>query len=284
MNDKRSLPKAFLAGALSGTCSTILFQPLDLVKTRIQAQAIPTTATGNGGMFYTFYSVVRTDHVSGLWRGLVPSIYRCVPGVAMYFCSLHGLTSLFGTENPSPMQSIALGASARSVAGICLLPITVVKTRYESGKFNYKNMQDAFVSIWRSEGSKGLYSGLLATVARDAPFSGLYLMFYTQIKRRARDLLQVRDLSSRQNFTCGLIAGFLSSIVTQPADVVKTRLQLNPYKYASNKDAVLCILKDNGVEGLFRGLIPRTIRRAFMAAMAWTVYEEVMRYFQLKSQ
>lgn len=29
------------------------------------------------------------------------------------------------------------------------------------------------------------------------------------------------------------------------------------------------------MEGLFRGLIPRTLRRTFMAAMAWTVYEEV---------
>jgi solute carrier family 25 protein 38 len=30
--------KAFLAGSLSGTASTILFQPLDLVKTRLQSQ------------------------------------------------------------------------------------------------------------------------------------------------------------------------------------------------------------------------------------------------------
>ena len=30
--------KAFLAGSLSGTCSTLLFQPLDLVKTRVQQQ------------------------------------------------------------------------------------------------------------------------------------------------------------------------------------------------------------------------------------------------------
>ena len=30
--------KAFVAGSLSGTCSTVLFQPLDLVKTRIQQQ------------------------------------------------------------------------------------------------------------------------------------------------------------------------------------------------------------------------------------------------------
>lgn len=31
---------AFLAGATSGTCSTLLFQPLDLVKTRMQIHAL----------------------------------------------------------------------------------------------------------------------------------------------------------------------------------------------------------------------------------------------------
>merc|ERR1711972_25384 len=32
--------KAFLAGSMSGTCSTLLFQPLDVLKTRLQSSAI----------------------------------------------------------------------------------------------------------------------------------------------------------------------------------------------------------------------------------------------------
>ena len=31
----------------------------------------------------------------------------------------------------------------------------------------------------------------------------------------------------------------------------------------------------DGMTGFWRGIIPRTIRRTLMAALAWTVYEEV---------
>ena len=34
-------------------------------------------------------------------------------------------------------------------------------------------------------------------------------------------------------------------------------------------------LQANGIEGFFRGLAPRVLRRTLIAAMAWTVYEEV---------
>ena len=41
-----SLGKAFVAGALSGTCSTLLFQPFDLVKTRLQVERLSLSPAG----------------------------------------------------------------------------------------------------------------------------------------------------------------------------------------------------------------------------------------------
>lgn len=234
-------------------------------------------------MIYTFYSVARADHLKGLWRGLVPSISRTVPGVGMYFCSLHWLKKTFLSEEPKPHQSILLGLTARTFAGITMLPVTVIKTRYESGRFQYRSMIHALTSIYKSEGGKGLYSGLIATVLRDAPFSGLYLMFYTEAKKIARSGFEVERLDAVQTFGCGIIGGCLASLATQPADVVKTRMQLFPTIYSGNIGAILSILKSEGVQGMFRGAVPRILRRTLMASMAWTVYEEMMIRLHVKS-
>lgn len=283
MARESSLLGAFVAGSLSGTCSTILFQPLDLVKTRLQTQSL---SAANGvrrvGMLYTFYSVARTDRLKGLWRGLVPSISRTVPGVGMYFCSLHWLKKTFLNEELKAHQAVLLGLTARTFAGITLLPVTVIKTRYESGQFQYRSMLHALTSIYKSEGGRGLYSGLVATVLRDAPFSGLYLMFYTETKKLARSGFEVERLDAVQTFGCGVVGGSLASLITQPADVVKTRMQLYPTMYSGNMSAIISILRSDGVRGMFRGAVPRMLRRTLMAAMAWTVYEELMVYLHFK--
>ena len=39
---------------------------------------------------------------------------------------------------------------------------------------------------------------------------------------------------------------------------------------------VLLSLQKSGVNGLFRGMLPRCLRRTLMASLAWTVYEQVM--------
>ncbi|XP_034241853.1 mitochondrial glycine transporter-like [Thrips palmi] len=273
--------KAFAAGSLSGTCSAILFQPLDLVKTRLQTNVhMSTNLVGGssavmrpGSMFSYMGHILQKEHLTGLWRGVTPSIARCVPGVGLYFSSLHILKSKFTNGEPGPLQAVALGVAARSLSGVCLIPITVVKTRYESGVYNYNSIIHAVRNIYHAEGLRGLSCGLVPTLLRDAPFSGIYLMFYTQAKK----IVPIGHAEHQPifNFTCGIFAGILASTVTQPADVIKTKMQLYPNKFASLHDVIVFIYQKYGVVGFFKGLSPRILRRSLMAAMTWTVYEHV---------
>lgn len=276
--------KAFLCGSISGTCSAVLFQPLDVLKTRLQTLQPSAQGSRHAGMLTVLLKVVRTESLFGLWKGMTPSIVRCVPGIGIYFGTLYSSEQYFlHGHPPTALESVMLGAGSRSVAGVCMSPFTVVKTRYESGRYGYKGICAALRSIYRNEGHRGLFSGLTATLLRDAPFSGIYLMFYNQTKTTLfHDELDT-TLPPVVNFSCGIIAGILASLVTQPADVIKTHMQLSPMKFQWIGQAVTLIFKDYGLRGFFQGSIPRALRRTLMSAMVWTIYEAMMVKMGLKS-
>uniref|UniRef100_A0A3P8RT29 Solute carrier family 25 member 38b n=1 Tax=Amphiprion percula TaxID=161767 RepID=A0A3P8RT29_AMPPE len=212
--------KAFMCGSLSGTCSTLLFQPLDLIKTRLQTLQ-HNAKPGFVGMFTVFINIIRTEKFFSLWKGVSPSFVRCIPGVGIYFSTFYSLKQHFFLDRaPNAGEAVLLGAGARAVAGVCMLPFTVIKTRFESGCYNY-------VSV------AGALRRLTATLLRDAPFSGIYVMFYSQAKRA----LPQAAYAPLVNFSCGVVAGVMASLVTQPADVVKTHIQVSPSHW-STSDAV----------------------------------------------
>ncbi|XP_019110090.1 mitochondrial glycine transporter B isoform X1 [Larimichthys crocea] len=276
--------KAFMCGSLSGTCSTLLFQPLDLVKTRLQTlQNNAKPGAPRVGMFTVFISVIRTENFFSLWKGVSPSFVRCIPGVGIYFSTFYTLKQHYFLDRaPNAGEAVLLGAGARAVAGVSMLPFTVIKTRFESGRYNYVSVAGALRSMYETEGIRALFSGLPATLLRDAPFSGIYVMFYSQAKKALPQEVASSAYAPLVNFGCGVVAGVMASLVTQPADVVKTHIQISPSQWRT-ADAIRYIYMEHGVSGFFRGAVPRSLRRTLMAAMAWTVYEQLMARMGLKS-
>ena len=210
--------------------------------------------------------------------------------MGIYVGSLHWLktqTMAHNGQEPSALQAVCLGMAARSLAGFIMIPITVIKIRYESGTYNYHRMSSALVQIYRLEGYRGLCCGLVPTLVRDAPYSGLYLMFYTQLKQLILPHILPPDnrnssSMSAVNFGCGTLAGFLASLVTHPADVIKTKMQLRPDHYNSVRTTARLVWQEGNGSGFLVGLVPRTLRRTLMSALAWTVYEELMQRAGLK--
>ena len=168
--------------------------------------------------------------------------------------------------------------------------------RFESKHFNYSSTFQALRAILRTEGFRGLTVGLGPTLVRDVPFSGLYLMFYEHLKTLTPAELQMTHGSS-VHFSCGIMAGFLASLVTQPADVIKTRLQISKEANKNIGSVIRQIYSQQGVAGFSAGqskepspntnpcpsgLVPRSLRRTLMAALAWTVYERMIKTIGLK--
>lgn len=162
----------------------------------------------------------------------------------------------------------------------------MLKVRYESDYYAYRSLAGAAKDIVRTEGVRGLFAGFGATAVRDAPYAGLYVAFYEQLKRTFGRLQQSSSpLSSDKmnntssttiNFASGALAAGLATALTNPFDAVKTRIQLQPGKYRNMVHALRLMIKEDGGRSLMSGLGLRMGRKAISSALAWTVYEELI--------
>ena len=196
----------------------------------------------------------------------------------------------------SNAANLTTGAIARASAGFVMMPITVIKVRYESSFYAYKSIWDAGSAILKKEGIRGFFSGFGATAIRDAPYAGLYVLFYEQSKRRLsqiREATPLAEVSSFEggmrsttslsiNFLSGVLAAGFATTITNPFDVLKTRLQLVPGKYSNMIMAGRRMIREDGVRSLFNGLGLRMGRKALSSALAWTLYEELIRRAETK--
>lgn len=188
------------------------------------------------------------------------------------------------------MANLTTGAIARASVGFIMMPITVIKVRYESNLYSYKSLLDAGSAILKHEGMKGFFAGFGATAIRDAPYAGLYVVFYEQSKRRLSQLKAVTTSLEEMkttssvpiNFLSGVLAAGFATAITNPFDAVKTRLQLMPGKYANMVQASRQMVREEGARSLFDGLGLRMGRKAISSALAWTLYEELVRRAESK--
>ncbi|KAF0032350.1 hypothetical protein F2P81_014640 [Scophthalmus maximus] len=168
------------------------------------------------------------------------SFARTIPGVGLYFSTYYSLKQhFFQDSTPGAMGAVLLGGGARTVAGVFMLPVTVIKTRFECGRYGYRSVVGALRSVCQTEGPAALFSGVTATLLRDVPFSGIYVMFYSQTKASLPKEIGDSPSAALAHFGCGILAGVLASVITQPADVVKTQVQVNPQLRTT--EAIRCI-------------------------------------------
>lgn len=257
------------SGAVAGLTACLLLQPLDLAKTRIQ--------------------VGSPVHFSELWRGTVPTIWRNVPGTAFYFVCLehlkylavlHGkrnahLAVVDGQGRLSTTANAVIGATARALAGLVFMPFTVLKVRFESQHPARLPMWSVARAIVAADGIKGLFRGFGVTAVRDAPHAAIYVSWYEALKIDFSHRFDAFPLMI--NPSASLLAASLATVVTQPLDLVKTKVQVDKLKYPNMFRAFLRIADEDGMAGFYRGTLPRLLRKTLGTAVTWTVYEQLQR-------
>ncbi|KAJ3505685.1 hypothetical protein NLJ89_g7285 [Agrocybe chaxingu] len=272
----------------------------DLLKTRLQQGdgRVGMSGSHSSVLLGTTKEIVRQNGLKGLWRGTVPSLVRNVPGVALYMTGVTQLRAFLarstyfarvqkagnkGNGSGSVLPTLTsqgnllAGATTRVAVGFLLNPFSVLKARYESNVYVYESLSGALVSIAR-QGPAELLRGFLASSLRDAPYAGLFIVFYEAIKRETSHLIPPTS-GTESTFIHGASAasaGVIATLVTHPFDVVKTKIQVRSEERYHGFFKTVATIWKRGVAGYFDGASLRLSRKILSSAIGWAVYEGVL--------
>lgn len=277
-----------IAGSIAGGAADCITHPVSTIKARLQVQG-----SGSGkhctrtyrSMTHALSSILRAEGWQALYRGLGAVLLGAAPAQGLYFLGYESAKRQFGGGGFAP------GVCAQLCGSLCWVPMDVVKERLQvQGQLRHvsilhRGSMDAFMSIFRSEGILGLYKAYPLHQATWAPFNGIYFMCYERLKSGCRECGYVDAEGQPTAFAllaCASTSGVLAGAVTNPLDVLKTRMQVskaNPdmFPFDNGWQAARHLLHHEGVSALLDGLLARVLTLSMRLTICMALYEHVAR-------
>ncbi|KAM7277002.1 hypothetical protein ACFE04_018868 [Oxalis oulophora] len=201
----------FGTSGLSVAVATAITHPLDLLKVRLQMQLVGHKGPLIG-MAQLFLQVVKNEGPRNLYLGLTPALTRSLLygglRLGLYDPTKQACDRLFGSTNM--LVKIASGAFSGATATALTNPVEVIKVRLQMNPNMGGGPIGEMRKIVSEEGVRALWKGVGPAMARAGALTASQLATYDETKR----------------VNSSTIAGAMSTIITAPMDMIKTRLML----------------------------------------------------------
>mmetsp|Transcript_26921 Transcript_26921/g.65444 ORF Transcript_26921/g.65444 Transcript_26921/m.65444 type:complete len:312 (-) Transcript_26921:89-1024(-) len=284
------------AGATAGAVSRTATAPLERLKIMRQVSHMVESARSyhDTGLVASLVRFYREDGVRGFFKGNGTNCVKVVPASAIRFLAFENyklwLMAPGATSLPSQHKLLA-GSAAGVTAVAATYPLDLLRTRLSLG--DARTLRATIANVLRADGPVGLYRGVGTAMVSTAPFSALNFTFYEIIKEAVARAYARRVNSDRRphvllSAAYGAASGALSMTTLYPLDVIKRSLMAVGMTRAADKqyrhggDAARGILRDQGVRGFYRGILPSYLKVIPTVSLTFTSYELLKRWFNVE--
>jgi len=185
------------------------------------------------------------------------------------------------------ISSLLAGIGSGTIASIVCAPLDLIRTRMQvmgsltavEASRNSLHIVGALKDIAASDGVRGCFRGLGATLATVPAFWGLYFPLYEYLKeeisRNAHQQYYVGN-DSLVHMSSAILAGGVADFVCNPMFIVRTRMQTeslhSPDSHLTIRGTIRSLYHEGGIPVFWRGLTASLLGLSHVA-IQFPVYE-----------
>lgn len=168
-------PNVHLLSASAGAVvSSLVRVPTDTIRHRVQAYV-------HANVFEASMYIVKNEGIRGLYSGMMPTIIRDVPEIAIQFALYERLRKHVAKDREKQKlqtwEHLVLGGFSGACAAVVTMPFDVLKTTMQCGTRRLPLFK-ALVTTVEEKGVKGLFRGLYPRVTQVALMSAVFFTMF----------------------------------------------------------------------------------------------------------
>lgn len=179
----------------------------------------------------------------------------------------------------SQTQKDLVGGSVGGIAQVLVgQPFDIVKVRIQTApRGTYSSPLDCATKLLKADGPKGFYKGTLTPLLGIGACVSIQFGALEWAKRFFGSRAPGRDLNLAELWASGAIAGVANTVVANPVEHIRIRLQTQPAGTPLYNGPLDCAKKlyqtGGGLKGVFKGQIPTMWRDGVGYGFYFTAYE-----------
>lgn len=293
--DMMDKSKFFPLSMLSTFSVRCVLYPLTVIKTRLQLQRHDQMYKG---LIDAWSKIYRYEGASGLYRGFWVSTFQIVSGV-FYISTYEGVRhALTRYDADTRVKSLVAGGCASLVGQTIVVPFDVLSQHLmvlgvvncgkenkmvlnplgislDSSRSRLQMTTDITRQIYIRDGVRGFYRGYVASLCTYVPNSALWWAFYDLYQDHLHTLLPTWVSHLFIQCTAGTLGGFTTTLITNPLDIIRARLQIQ--RLGSMQKTFHILWTEERLRMFTKGLSARLVQSACFSFAIILGYETIKR-------